>query len=89
MRSLNWHGYGLLDIIEELAADYGNISSEEELSELFDQEIAPLVIAEYGKDDEPAMNEAFNNWADSLYKEGDIHEEQYNNYVYVGEYAND
>lgn len=77
----------LLEMIELYAGEVGNISSEDELSERFDNEIAPLIIKQYGEDDEAAMNEAFNNWTDALCKEGEIHTEQYNQYCYVGLYS--
>jgi len=69
------------------AADNGLIDSEDALSERFDEEIADLVIEQYGEDDEPAMSEAFNNWSDSLCKDGEIHEVQYSNYCYTGDYS--
>ena len=77
---MSFNNYTLLEIVEEFAHDNGLISSEEELSEKFDEEIAPSVVKQYGEDDEPAMNETFNNWSDSLRDEGQNHEEQYNNY---------
>lgn len=83
----NWNNLNELDIIEELAGINNWIDSEEALSELFDQEIAPLVIAQYGEDDEPAMSEAFNDWTDSLCKDGVIHPIQYDQYCYVGKYS--
>ena len=78
-----------LEAIETIAGYEGLIASETELSERFDSEIAPLVIAQYGEDDQPAINEAFNNWTDSLCKDGEIHTEHYNDYVYIGEYSDD
>ena len=84
---MTFNNHTLLEIVEEFAHDNGLISSEEELSEKFDEEIAPSVVKQYGEDDEPAMNETFNNWSDSLRDEGQIHEEQYNNYCYVGKYS--
>jgi hypothetical protein len=83
----NFKGVDLEELIECYANDNGLISSEEELSERFDEEIAPLIIEQYGEDDEPAMNEGFNNWTDSLCKDGEIHEWQYNNYCYIGKYS--
>ena len=76
-----------LELVEEWASECGLISSEEELSEIFDEEIAPLVIEQYGEDDEPAMNEAFNDWSDALCRDGVLHELQYEDYCYVGKYA--
>ena len=77
----------LIELVEAYAADNGGYDSEEALSEAFDEQVAPAVIAQYGEDDEPAMNEAFNDWTDSLCKDGEIHDEQYRLYCYVGKYA--
>lgn len=85
--TLNWNRVDMLAVVELYAEDNGGIASEEELSKRFDEEVAQSVVDEYGEDDEPAMSEAFNNWTDMLCKEGDIHEEQYNSYCYVGKYA--
>lgn len=84
-----WDRVDLLEMVELYAEDNGLITSEEELSERFDSEILPLVIAEYGEDDGPAIAESFNNWTDSLCKDGEIHPEQYNQYCYVGRLADD
>lgn len=77
----------LLEIIEEYASDNGGYSNEEELSKAFDEQIAPLVIQQHSEDDTIAMNEAFNNWTDGLCKDGEIHDEQYDKYCYVGKYS--
>jgi len=77
----------LLEIIEEYATDRDGIDSEQELSARFDEDIAPLVIEQHGEDDWPAMNQAFHDWSDSLCKDGELHELQYSQYCYVGEYA--
>lgn len=77
----------LIEIIEAYAADNGGYDSEEALSAAFDDQIAPFVIEQYGEDDEPAMNEAFCDWTDSLCKDGVIHELQYQQYCYVGKYS--
>jgi hypothetical protein len=80
-----WNKYdNLLSIVEELATWEGAISSEEELSELFDSSILPMVVDQYSEDDTVAINEAFGNWADSLVSDGTLHEVQYENYEYVG-----
>lgn len=78
-----------LELIESYAEENNLIASERELSELFDEEVAPYVVQQYGADDIDAMNESFNNWSDMMCKDGDIHELQYNNYGYVGKYSND
>ncbi len=45
-----------------------------DLRQRFADEIAPLVVEQYGEDDVPAMDEAFNNWTDALCKAGEIPE---------------
>jgi hypothetical protein len=42
-------------------------------------DIKALVIEQYGENDEPAVNEAFYNWTDSLCKDGTISEYTYSN----------
>lgn len=76
-----------LDIIESFASNENVPSDEQELSVMFDAEIAQLVIDQYGDNDGPAMREAFNNWADGLQRDGVIHELQLNHYCYVGKYS--
>lgn len=39
---------------------------QEDLRTLFLQEIAPFVAKQYGANDQCAMDEAFNDWLDSL-----------------------
>jgi len=82
----NFNNYDLLEIVESFALDNGLISSEEELSERFDQMIEEC-WPDIDTDDEVMISEEFNNWSDSLCKDGEIHEEQYNNYCYVGKYS--
>ena len=83
----NYGRMSTLEIVEEWGYYNDLLSSEEEVSERFDAEIAPAVVAKYGEDDTIAMNEAFNNWTDSLCKDGELHELQYENYEYVGRWA--
>jgi hypothetical protein len=84
---MRWNNESHLELIEQVAETEGMISCEEELSEMFDRDIAPLVIEQYGEDDQPAMNEAFNNWSDGLTKDGQLHPLQYDTYVYCGNHA--
>lgn len=86
---LNFANYDLLEIVEFFAEENGFIASEAELSERFDEAVLPDVIAKYGEDDQVAINEAFNDWSDMLCKDGDLHDEQYNKYCYVGRLADD
>jgi hypothetical protein len=48
---MNWNRVDLLEIVELYAEENGGIASEQELSERFDSEVLPSVIAEYGEDD--------------------------------------
>ena len=83
----NYNNEDLLEMVELYAEECGLIDSEDMLSERFDEEIAPLIIEQYGVDDEPAMSEGFNDWSDGLCKDGIIHSEQYDQYYYVGKWS--
>lgn len=80
----NFNNVDLLEIIEAFAENNGLISSEDELSQRFDDDILPSIIEIYSEGDEVAINEGFNNWSDGLCKDGELHERQYNEYCYVG-----
>ncbi len=84
---MNYNDENHLEMVELYAEEMGYISSEDELSIMFDEQVAPLVIEQYGADDEPAMSEGFNNWSDSLCKDGEIHPLQYSEYCYTGKYS--
>ena len=75
-----------LELVEEFAQDNNLIDSERNLSDQFDELISESVIVQYGADDTPAMSESFNNWTDSLCKDGELHGLQYHHYCYVGKY---
>ena len=83
----------LLKMIELYAEEMGYISSEQELSEKFDNEVInsdkcnTCNHIKFDTSDEIMLNEEFSNWSDALCKNGEIHLEQYNEYCYVGEYA--
>jgi ferric-dicitrate binding protein FerR (iron transport regulator) len=47
----------------------------------FRQEVAPSVVARYGTRDKPACREAWNNWTDSLHKNGEITARQYDRWL--------
>ena len=78
-----------LELAEAYATDNSGIDSEETLSEHFDGMIGEcgLEVAETMRRDRPALAEAFNNYTDSLCKDGDLHDSQYNTYEYVGKFA--
>ena len=61
------------------------VITRDEAIVLFETEVLPYVIEEYEQDgqrDIPARSEAFNNWTDSLCKNGEISEWQYNNWTH-------
>lgn len=47
--------------------------------ENWENEIKPLVIEQYGEEDNPALAESWNNYTDSLCTDGEIYEWQYMN----------
>ena len=61
--------------------------NEYELSAIFDEEVYPFVVEQYSENDTVALNEAFNNWTDTLCKDDVISDEQYNTFCYVGKGA--
>ena len=85
--AINYNRYDELELIELIATYEGNISSESELSDRFDETFTDLIESNRLEDDEPAISELFNNWTDSLCKDGEIHEEQCNKYCYVGNFS--
>lgn len=47
----------------------------------FKEQILPQVQKQYGKDDKPAVREAWNDYTDALCKYGDITPEQYHTWT--------
>jgi hypothetical protein len=60
---------------------------DREFSARFDEEVAPMILETYDADDSIAFNESFNDWTDSLCKDGDISQDVRNNVCYVGKYS--
>ena len=85
--TINFNHYDELELIELIASYEGNIQSEDELSELFDESFGDYIRDERLEDDEPAINEMFSNWKDGLCKDGEIHDKQYHEYCYVGKFS--
>ena len=54
--------------------------TQKEFNQDFKTNILPSVIARCGKNDKPAIREAYNNYSDSLCKDGLITTKQYNNW---------
>lgn len=79
--SFSKDGTGLeLTLIDDI-----NYTSEETVEDETERVLAPawpeikkMITDEYGEDDEIAINEGFNDWTDSLCKDGDISERTYN-----------
>ena len=87
-----WYDETYLEAIELLAEYEGLISSEDELSEAFDEGILPGILAAHGQPgveftDTIMIEQAFNDWTDGLCKKGQLHPEQYDNYTYVGKFS--
>lgn len=78
----------------EYYANYNHlISSEDELSERFDDEVIPslrdawLEYSDYP--DYPMISVEFSNFVDGLVSGGELHEQQMSDYSYVGRYKNE
>lgn len=52
-----------------------------EATKIFRNQILPQVIAQYGKNDKPAMSEAWNDWTDMLCKDRQITPRQYDRWT--------
>ena len=76
-----------LELEEAYAADNDGYCCEGDLSEAFDRDIVEHIIKQYGADDQPAINEGFNNWSDALRTDGELGSAQYDQYCYVGEHS--
>lgn len=82
------HNLSTLELVEELAeVENHPYFSEEVVSEIFDRDELPGVLIVFGENDQPAIREAYNDWTDSLNKAGELHDEQFRNYGYVGTHA--
>lgn len=81
--------FDMLAAVEDYAEYHGEISSESMLSERFDSYIHDVMTYEELQNfinDGPMFRETFNNWTDSLCKGGELHDLQYHEYGYVGQY---
>ena len=88
----NFKGVNLLELVECYAIENDLPSCEEDLSERFDNDVMPSILETHGEpgisfEDTDMATQAFNDWADGLCKDGEIHDEQYSNYAYVGEWS--
>jgi len=66
-----------------MASNLDSVMTRDEAIEIFDNHILPLVqqgMEQDGVPDIPARSEAFNNWTDSMCKDGQISDWQYENW---------
>lgn len=75
--ALEWYAQKLASFLRGLPEM--DDPTTESIHKRFNDEVKPMVIDQYGEDDEPAMNEAFNNWTDILCKDGEMSDNMYNN----------
>jgi hypothetical protein len=59
----------------------GRMMNKQEAVRDFKKYILPAVVARYGRNDKPAIHEAWNDYTDSLQKDGLITASQYHNWV--------
>lgn len=78
-----------LELIEGIAdLECHPYFDEHSTSEQFDMFLEDIeYFKTYSHDDEVALSETFNNWMDSLCEDGYLHNEQVNNYCYVGKWG--
>ena len=57
------------------------ITSQKECRRIFNAEVKPAIVAQYGRDDRVALDEAWNDWTDMLCKDRVITESAYNNWT--------
>ena len=56
--------------------------TKKEAVSIFRETIAPEIFKTYGRNDKPAIREAWNNWTDSLCKDGQITMRQYETWTH-------
>ncbi len=82
----NYNDEDLLQMVEMYAETQGYISSEDELSDMFDSHLKEVldsmshVDAQRLLKDKPALSEMFGQYLDTLCKDGEIHPIQYAEY---------
>ena len=70
--------------IEEIAAEQMQLpASEEEVSELFDEDVVPTMREGIPKTD---FRIIFNDWIENQHRMGELSDAQRNQYCYCGEY---
>ena len=81
-----WAIRGIMGYIleeEQLLTDLRTVMTWQQASDYFREEILPGVVEHYEQDgipDGPARRETWNNWTDSLCKDGEISDWQYANW---------
>jgi len=57
------------------------ITAQREARKEFNADVKPAIVAHYGSSDRVALDEAWNDWTDMLYKEGRISERAYDRWT--------
>ena len=55
--------------------------NQREARKIFNRDVKPHVVAQYSKNDKPAINEAWGIWLDDMCRSGEITEKQYHNWT--------
>lgn len=78
-----------LSAVETWAYDQKLIYSEDDCSNRFDDMIKDLGAEQWAamKRDKPMISEVFNDWVDNLLADGELHNEQLDNYTYVNDFG--
>jgi hypothetical protein len=56
--------------------------TKKEAVQIFRETVLPEVVKQYGRNDKPAIAEAWNNWTDALCKDGTITMRQYETWTH-------
>lgn len=87
--------YDLLDENDKLSCEeFVTDHSESSVSVMFDEFLNEIPVSNLQEannflNDSIAINEEFNNYVDMLYSDGELGDQQVNQYVYVGKYSKD
>ncbi len=79
--------FGSHGTLDEIAREFQACLQTEEIMtkaqalRRFRFEVAPAVVARHGSNDKPACRQAWNNWTDSLHKDGEITTRQYEDWT--------
>jgi len=55
--------------------------NKRDVLEEFKRDILPIIVQQYGKNDKPAVSQAWNDYTDMLCKDGQITQRQYDTWT--------